>query len=102
MATADLSSLTEGLADTASRILEVFGGVTMRLSDYLVTRLVEIVVHLDDFEHSIEATLPKPPGPAVDLTLATLFEIAMVRDGPYNMLRALSRVERVERFPRAF
>jgi hypothetical protein len=74
----------------------------MLLSDYLVTRLVEMVVHLDDLAHSIGEDLPAPPGAAIDLTLATLFEMAVARNGPDAMMRALSRTERVAGFPRAF
>ncbi len=101
-ATADLSSLTERLRTTADRTVEVFGGATMVLSEYLITRLVEMVVHLDDLAHSIGSDLPEPPGAAIDLTLATLFEMAVARHGPAAMLRALSREERSTVFPRAF
>lgn len=66
------------------------------------TRLVEIVVHLDDLNHSIGSGLPELPGAAIDLTLATLFEIAVTRSGPNAMMRALSRAERITEFPRAF
>jgi uncharacterized protein (TIGR03083 family) len=101
-ATADLSALTGRLATTSDRTVEVFGGATMLLSDYLVTRMGEIVVHLDDLAHSIGDDLPEPPGDAIDLTLATLFEMAVARSGPGAMLRALSRAERIAEFPRAF
>ena len=98
----ELSALTERLATTSDRTVEVFGGAAMLLSDYLVTRLVEMVVHLDDLAHSIGSDLPDPPGEAIDLTLATLFEMAVARNGPYAMLRGLSRAERMAEFPKAF
>lgn len=101
-ATADLSLLNERLQITADRTVEVFGGAPMVLSEYLITRLVEMVVHLDDLAHSIGADLPEPPGAAIDLTLATLFEMAVARHGPAAMLRALSREERSTEFPLAF
>jgi uncharacterized protein (TIGR03083 family) len=98
----DLSALAERLAATPDRTVEVFGGAAMALSDYLVTRLVELVVHLDDLAHSIGSDLPAPPDAAIDLTLATLFEIAVARNGTTLMMRALARVERISEFPRAF
>lgn len=101
-ASADLATLTWRLAATPERTVEVFGGATMLLSEYLITRLVEIVVHLDDLAHSVGAELPEPPGAAIDLTLATLFEIAVARNGSQAMMRALSRAERITDFPRAF
>ncbi len=83
-------------------VIEVFGTMAMRLDDYLITRVVEIVVHLDDLEASVHVDLPALPPGALDLTLATLFEIATARHGPKEMLRALARRERSETYPRAF
>ena len=37
----------------ANRLLTVAGGLVMRLDDYLATRIVEQVVHLDDLSRSV-------------------------------------------------
>lgn len=67
---------------------------SLRLDDFLVTRLMEIAVHSDDLAHSVgQPTPPLPPAviePAVDL----LTRLALRRHGQAAVLRALSRAER--------
>jgi hypothetical protein len=74
----------------------------MELSAYLIARLVEIDAHLDDLAHSFGSEPPDPPGAAIDLTLATLFEMTVARNGATATMRALARVERISEFPQAF
>jgi Mycothiol maleylpyruvate isomerase N-terminal domain len=77
-------------AEPADRVTVVAGGA-MALDDYLVTRVVEQVVHLDDLARSIGA----PPWPVPDelvlLTLVTATSIGLRRWGPSAMLQALYR-----------
>jgi hypothetical protein len=66
----------------------------MRLDQWLVTRLVELAVHIDDLAVSLDVPTPAIPPAASDLALTTLVRIAAAHHGPVTMLRALSRRER--------
>ena len=68
-----------------------YAGLPMRLRDYLVTRVVEQVVHLDDLARSVDGPgWPVPPA-GVDLALAVAVDIARRRSGDTAVLRALYR-----------
>lgn len=86
-----LAALEERLrAEPADRITVVAGG-SMRLDDYLVTRLVEQVVHLDDLARSVD-TEPFPvPADHVRVVLQIGTLIGLRRCGPAAMIRALYR-----------
>lgn len=66
----------------------------LRLDQWLLTRLVELAVHLDDLAVSIDVETPTLPPGAADLVLTTLVRIAAVHYGEVPVLRALSRRER--------
>ncbi len=71
--------------------VEVIGGRIMRIEDYLVTRVVEQTVHLDDLARSVDAgPWPLPPE-AEALTIAVGAEIARRRSGAGAVIRALYR-----------
>ena len=84
------------------RLVTVFSERCMTIDDYLITRIVEMVIHLDDLACSVPDPLPAPPGEAVDITLATAVEIAAIRHGHTALLRALTRRERIDEYPHAF
>ncbi|MDP2288838.1 MAG: maleylpyruvate isomerase N-terminal domain-containing protein [Actinomycetota bacterium] len=69
-------------------------GVRMLLTEYLVTRMVEMLVHADDLATSIGTESPKFPIDAVDAVVATLACISARRNNPTDILRALARAER--------
>ena len=69
----------------------VYGGLTMRVRDYLVSRIVEQVVHLDDLARSLGVPAWPVPPTAVDLTLAVGIDVARRRRGDAAVLRALYR-----------
>ena len=72
-------------------LVAVVGGRVMRLEDYLVTRIVEQTVHLDDLARSVgRQPWALPPG-AEALVLAVGAEIGRRRRGATAMLRALYR-----------
>ena len=92
---------TEGRISRFSldRRITVFGGHVMYLDEYLVTRLVELIVHGEDLAISLGIEPPEWPGSATDLVLATLVEAAAIKHGPSALITALSRRERVTTWP---
>lgn len=73
------------------RLVNVYGGNAMTLDDYLETRLVEQVVHLNDLALSI-GTDPWPNAEgAEELVLSIGLEIGRARFGTAAMIRALFR-----------
>jgi uncharacterized protein (TIGR03083 family) len=76
------------------RRVQVFGDMVLTLDDYLVTRLIELVVHTDDLAVSVGVPTPEPaPGSAVP-AIDTLVAVARLRHGDLAVLRALTRRER--------
>jgi uncharacterized protein (TIGR03083 family) len=76
------------------RLVAVFGGLVMRLDDYLATRTVEALVHADDLAVSIEAEPPSPPPGSRRAAIEHLVEVALRRHGERAVLVALTRRER--------
>lgn len=71
--------------------MSVIGGKVIRLGDYLVSRIVEQAVHLDDLARSIGAEpWALPPGHG-ELTLTVGIDIARLRRGTPAALRAVYR-----------
>ena len=69
-------------------------GLRMALDDYLVTRMIEACVHLDDLGTSVGLPAPVLPDAVTDRVLATLAAIAARRHGATAVLRGLTRAER--------
>jgi hypothetical protein len=69
-------------------------GWALTLEDFLTTRLLEIVVHVDDLAVSVDVVPPNLPEQATDTVLALLAQLAARRHGPAAVLRALTRQER--------
>jgi uncharacterized protein (TIGR03083 family) len=80
--------------EPGGRLVRVFGDMVLELDEYLVTRLVELVVHTDDLAVSLGAALPPLPVAATGLAIATLVDVARIRHGDAAVLRALARRER--------
>lgn len=96
-----LSDRLVGLAP-ATRV-SVLDGVVMTLSDYLCTRLVELVVHLDDLAVSVGLDGPDDVAPeAYEIVAAVLAQVAVRRAGPLATIRSLARRERHPGAVRAF
>ena len=81
-------------AEPTGRLVQVFGGLALTLDDYVVTRLVELVVHADDLAASLGVDPPPLPGAATGLVVSTLVEVARIRHGDIAVVRALARRER--------
>ena len=75
----------------ADHLMTVFQGKVIGLSDYLVTRLVEQAVHLDDLARSVNRDpWPLPIG-HLELTFSVATDIAYRVQGPGATVRALYR-----------
>jgi Mycothiol maleylpyruvate isomerase N-terminal domain len=82
-------------AEPADRVVTLpWTGWSLRLDDFLVTRLMEIAVHSDDLAVSVGVSAPELAPAALDPVLALLSRLAVRRHGQASVLRALSRAER--------
>jgi uncharacterized protein (TIGR03083 family) len=81
-------------AEPAGRLVRVYGDLLLTLDDYLVTRLIELVVHADDLAVSLEVAPPPLPAAAFGSAITTLIEVARICHGDAAVLRALTRRER--------
>ncbi|MGW1024763.1 maleylpyruvate isomerase N-terminal domain-containing protein [Streptomyces sp. NPDC002577] len=75
------------------RPVGVFAHV-LPLDQCLLTRLVELVVHIDDLAVSLEAPTPSVPAEATDAVISCLTRIAVTRHGVLPVMRTLARRER--------
>ena len=66
----------------------------MLLDDYLITRLLEVVVHTDDLAVSLGIEPPDFPRPATAAVIDCLLEVARRRHGDIAVVRAFTRRER--------
>ncbi len=85
---------TKLIGEPAERGIEVFGDVCMPLDSYLVTRMVEAVIHSDDLAYSLGTDTPTFAPDVVDLVMVALLGMARERHGDVAMLREFARGER--------
>ncbi|GAB3247661.1 maleylpyruvate isomerase N-terminal domain-containing protein [Nocardioides dilutus] len=93
---ADLEALP-GVLDARSShhpVLIPWQGWALTRDDFLVTRLMEMLVHSDDLAASLDVPTPQFPGEAVRRVLGLLTSVAVERHGQTALLRALSRPQR--------
>lgn len=95
-AAATVTALTAALpAEPPGRLVHLpWGPWNLPLDDFLVTRMMEILVHSDDLALSAGVPTPALPQPVTDLVLGLLVKVAARTHGPTPVLRALSRAER--------
>lgn len=67
---------------------------SLSFDDFLVTRMMEIVVHSDDLAVSVDLEPPELPQPVLGPVLALLVGVSLRRHGHTAVVRALSRSER--------
>ncbi|OUM39436.1 maleylpyruvate isomerase N-terminal domain-containing protein [Arthrobacter sedimenti] len=93
-------SLDESIME---RRIEALQGVVITVEEYLRTRLVELVVHLDDLAVSVgeEDSMDLPQG-AYDEAAVVLVQVAVRRHGALSVIRGLARRERHPEAIRAF
>jgi hypothetical protein len=96
LAGAALERLRRSLpTEPPDRVVELpWAGWCLTVEDFLVTRVMELVVHSDDLAVSVDATTPALPGEALDVTIRLLSGVAAQRHGALAVIRAFSRVER--------
>lgn len=83
------------LADEpADRLVGALGGRMLTLDDFCRTRLIEVLLHLDDLAVSVDQPRPTtdPRGPQV--VIAITIGIAQAVHGDWPVLYALARAER--------
>lgn len=67
---------------------------SLSFEDFLVTRMMEIVVHSDDLAVSVGIDPPELAGNVLEPVLSLLVGVATMRHGQAAVVRALSRAER--------
>ena len=75
-------------------VSHLIGGLAITLDEYLVTRTVELVTHIDDLAASIDVPTPTLPEAALVTAVDCMVEIARLRHGDLAVVRALARRER--------
>lgn len=80
--------------EPADRLIEALRGAVLRLDDYLVTRLVEMVIHADDLAVSVGVEHPPFSPEATDLVIGCLLEMVRRRRDDIEVIRGLARRER--------
>ncbi|MFG6201458.1 maleylpyruvate isomerase N-terminal domain-containing protein [Nonomuraea sp. JJY05] len=91
-----LDLLTAALAaEPGDRVVGLpWTGWSLRLDDFLLTRLVELVVHSDDLAASVGLDTPELPASIIDPVVELLARLAVHRHGATAVIRTLSRTER--------
>ncbi|MCU1501082.1 MAG: hypothetical protein JWM12_436 [Ilumatobacteraceae bacterium] len=95
------SMRTRFAQEPSDRLLAALGGRMLSLDDFCRTRLIEVLLHLDDLADSVG--LPRPQtsaeGPAIVIEILT--GIARMLHGDWAVLHALAREERrtIDVFP---
>jgi hypothetical protein len=91
---AALAELRVGLPTVDAALTVTLGASCLTIDDFLVTRLLELVIHADDLAVSIDVPTPTFPTDATDTVLALLTRLATRRHGPLALQRTHSRAER--------
>ncbi|MFG3441010.1 maleylpyruvate isomerase N-terminal domain-containing protein [Nonomuraea sp. NPDC047897] len=82
-------------AEPAGRVVHLaWSGWSLRLDDFLLTRVMELVVHSDDLAASVGVDTPELPATVIDPVVELLARLAVHRHGATAVIRALSRTER--------
>ena len=96
------AALRSRLADEPpDRLVAALGGRMLTLDDFCRTRLIEVLLHLDDVAASVGVERPDTDSHGPALVIDILVGIAREKHGDWAMLHALARDERqvVDVFP---
>jgi hypothetical protein len=92
---ATLQSLDARLAsEPAERTVTVSLGITMPLDEYLVTRMVELVVHADDLAASTGLETPEFDALTMACVIGCMLAMVRARNGDLAVMRGFARRER--------
>ncbi len=89
-------------SDRTGPVLIPWQGWSLSEDDFLLTRLMEIVVHSDDLAASVGLPTPEFGDDAIEPVLGLLTGIAVRRHGQTALVRALSRPQRAPASVSAF
>lgn len=78
----------------SDRAIAVIGGIAISLDEYLVTRMLELAVHIDDLCVSLERPTPDLSPVAAMCALGCMLQMARSRHGDLAVLRSMARRER--------
>lgn len=81
--------------EPVDRNVAALGGRMIRLDDFCRTRLIEMLIHLDDLAVSVDRDRPATDPESIAIVIDTLVGIARHVRGDWTVLHALSRAERV-------
>ena len=76
-------------------VIQVRGGAA-RLDDYVLTRVIELVVHTDDLACSVGQLVPDVPPDVLTLVTSAFVDLAVGRSGSRAVVRAFARRERAD------
>jgi hypothetical protein len=92
---ATLGELDERLAvEPPERTVTVFGGHVLPLDEYLVTRMVELVVHCDDLAASAGLEAPEFDQLTMACVIGCMLAMVRARHGDLAVMRGFARRER--------
>ena len=86
--------LEGALAGAGPAVFVPWQGCSLALDDFLVVRLMEIVVHADDLAASVGRPAPVFDDEVLHPVVALLAALSVRRHGQHRVVRALSRSER--------
>ena len=85
--------------ETNDRLVGALGGRMLTLDDFCRTRLIEVLLHLDDLAVSVGEPRPKTDPAGVAIVVDIIEGIARHLHGDWEVLYALARSERVGERP---
>ena len=88
------SALARAIASAGPTTYVPWQDCALQLDDFLVCRLLEIVVHADDLAVSVDHPTPRFDPEVLDPVLGLLAALAQRRHGQERVVRALARQER--------
>jgi hypothetical protein len=80
--------------EPSDRLVAALGGRMLTLDDFCRTRMIEVLIHLDDLAASVGEQPPDTSEEGRGIVIEILVGIARMLHGDWELIRALSREER--------